>query len=100
LPGTAWTAGGVLMPDSGEVRSGHGCCLGWAWRAWERVSGWVGLRFGPTGLRPEKLQRTGRKDEGASADFGTWAATICGPKKERRKEIPFYFQKAFSWKTK
>jgi hypothetical protein len=40
------------------------------------------------------------KRQGATADFSTWAATICGPKQERRKEIPFYFQKAFSWETK
>jgi hypothetical protein len=25
VPGTAGTVGGVLMPDSGEVGSGHGC---------------------------------------------------------------------------
>jgi hypothetical protein len=41
-------------------------------------------------------QRTSGKDEGASADFGDLGRNRLWPKKERRKEIPFYFQKAFS----
>jgi hypothetical protein len=63
-------------------------------------SGRTGCGLGQAVLRPVKQQRTDGKDEGRRRTSETWAGTVCGPKKERRKEIPFYFQKAFSWKTK
>jgi hypothetical protein len=40
------------------------------------------------------------KTRGRRRTSKTWVATVCGSKKERRKEIYFYFQKAFSWKTR
>jgi hypothetical protein len=63
-------------------------------------SGRTGCGLGQAGLRHAKQQRTCGKDEGASADFRDLGRNRLWAEKERRKEIPFYFQKAFSWKTK
>jgi hypothetical protein len=78
-----------------------------------------GLRWARTGRRLGRRVRVGRaavwaklgcglqsssgpaeKTRGRRWTSETWAATVCGPEKERRKEIPFYFHKAFSWKIK
>jgi hypothetical protein len=63
-------------------------------------SGRTGCGLGQAGLRPQSSSGPAEKTRGRRWTSETWAATVCGPKKERRKEILFYFQKAFSWKTK
>jgi hypothetical protein len=70
VPGTAGTAGGVLMPDSGEVRSGHGYYpdgLGGpgSGSAVGSVGRWVGLG----GLQPEEQLRPSARVKGAKRNF-------------------------------
>jgi hypothetical protein len=52
--------------------------------------------LGQAGLRPEEQQRTGGKDEGVSTDFEDLGHNRLWAEKGKEKEIPFYFQKAFS----
>jgi hypothetical protein len=52
--------------------------------------------LGQAGLRPVEQQRTGGRDEGASADFGDLGRKRLWAKKEREKEIPFHFRKTVS----
>jgi hypothetical protein len=46
------------------------------------------------------VERPREEAKGASADFRNLGRKHLWAEKERRKEIPFYFQKAFSWTTK
>jgi hypothetical protein len=52
-----------------------------------------------TGLRPAETKLRQRV-EGASADFEDLGLNRLWAEKGKEKEFPFYFQKAFSWKTK
>jgi hypothetical protein len=94
--GTAQTLG-VEAPDSSESwRRPALTRPRWAPRR-AGGCGSDGLRFGPSWAAAYKaVADRVVETRGRRWTSKTWAANGFGPKRERRKEIPFYFQKTFS----
>jgi hypothetical protein len=107
-------AQGLACPARTPRRGGAGLRWSPGGASANRWLGLDGLRAGQSGLRPgcgsDRLKRFGlswaaackaaadRAEEtrGRRWTSEIWAANICGPKKERKKEIPFHFQKTVS----